>query len=135
MNAFLSVGNVLPLPSEAGCGIASSIGHWETSTPDLGLSTLYAHLSSTRQFCKSLPTFRRNAEIVLADSKVDDVLLDMFRTEFHLKFLWGSRGATVVADERHSKFERVLNVMSEKCETVDDCATALASEVGYGTSV
>lgn len=116
-------------------GIASCIEQWETSTPDLGLTTLHAHLSSTRQFYKSLPIFRRNAEIVLTDSKVDDLLLDMFRTEFHLKFLWGSRGATVPSAERHNKFEQVLNVMSEKCESAADCVSAPASEMNYGTSV
>ncbi|XP_075214377.1 breast cancer anti-estrogen resistance protein 3 homolog isoform X2 [Lycorma delicatula] len=89
---------------------------WETSTSDFGLTTLFSHLETARKFGDSIQTFRRNAEIVLGDSKVDDLLLDMFCTEFHLKFLWGSRGATVSPDERHSKFEQVLTVMSEKCE-------------------
>lgn len=131
----MSAGNILP--SDARNGIGSKIGQWETSTPDLGLSTLHAHLTSTRQFCKSLPTFRRNGEIVLADSKLDDLLLDIFRTEFHLKFLWGSRGATAPSDERHSKFERVLNVMSERCEMANDCVvTPAISEVfAYGTGI
>ncbi len=112
--------------------LSSNIGQWETSTPDLGLSTLYSHLNSTRQFYKSLATFKRNSEIVLADAKVDDLLLDMFRTEFHLKFLWGSRGAIVESAERHSKFEQVLNVMSEKCENMENC---IVQETNFGTSV
>ena len=43
----------------------------------------------------------------------------MFRTEFHLKFLWGSRGSKVNAHERYAKFQQVLDVMSQKCETTD----------------
>lgn len=37
-----------------------------------------------------------------------------YRTEFHIKFLWGSKGAFVTAEERHSKFEQVLGVMADK---------------------
>ena len=101
----------LPLTTLNAC-----ISPWESSTSDFGLGTLWAHLEACRRFGDSLPTFKRNSEIVLGDSKVDDLLLDAFRTEFHLKFLWGSRGATVHAEERHAKFDQVLTVMSEKCE-------------------
>lgn len=31
-----------------------------------------------------------------------------------MKFLWGSKGALVPAEERHAKFEHVLTVMAEK---------------------
>nr|CAD7431702.1 unnamed protein product [Timema monikensis] len=103
------------LTSSSSSVVASSLGPWE-STPDLGLGTLYAHLETARKFGESLQTFRRNAEIVLGEAKVDDLLTDTFRTEFHLKFLWGSRGAGVSPQDRHAKFEQVLSVMSEKCE-------------------
>ncbi|XP_047000876.1 breast cancer anti-estrogen resistance protein 3 homolog [Schistocerca americana] len=90
---------------------------WETSTADLGLGTLLAHMEAARKFAESVPMFRRNAEIALGSAaKQDELLTDMFRTEFHLKFLWGSRGASVAADERRAKFEQVLAVMSDKCE-------------------
>jgi SH2 domain-containing protein 3C len=36
------------------------------------------------------------------------------RTEFHVNFLWGKKGAMVSAEERHAKFEQVLTVMAEK---------------------
>ena len=81
---------------------------WEKKSSDFGLGTLLSHLDTARKFTNSIGTYRRNAEIVLGDSKVDDLLLDMFRTEFHLKFLWGSRGASHLAHERYSKFEQVL---------------------------
>jgi len=47
---------------------------------------------------------------------MDPLVLDLFRTEFQLKFLWGSRGAAVDGAERHAKFDQVLSLMSEKCE-------------------
>ncbi|KAG8335603.1 hypothetical protein J6590_064315 [Homalodisca vitripennis] len=72
------------------------------------------------------------------EEQVDDLLLDMFRTEFHLKFLWGSRGATVSAADRHSKFEQVLTVMSDKCEPPEPPAPTQPSQAyspAIGTSV
>lgn len=117
----------------------SCLTSWETSTSDFGLGTLFSHLEMARKFGESVPTFRRNAEIVLGDSKVDDLLLDAFRTEFHLKFLWGSRGATVSPQDRHSKFEQVLTVMSEKCEPSAEIMTSPQTVSSYspaiGTSV
>lgn len=117
----------------------SCLTSWESSTSDFGLGTLFSHLETARKFGESVPTFRRNAEIVLGDSKVDDLLLDAFRTEFHLKFLWGSRGATVSPQDRHSKFEQVLTVMSQKCEpsaeTVTSPQTVSSYSPAIGTSV
>ncbi|XP_072158817.1 breast cancer anti-estrogen resistance protein 3 homolog isoform X2 [Bemisia tabaci] len=95
--------------------ISTCINSWETSA-DLGLGTFFAHLEFSRKFGSCAASFKRNSEIVLGDSKIDDLLLDMFRTEFYLKFLWGSRGAAASYGDRHSKFEQVLTVMSEKCE-------------------
>lgn len=101
----------------------SYLGSWETSTTDLGLTTVLNHLETARKFANDLTTFRRNAEIVLAGAKHDDLVNDTFRTEFQLKFLWGSRGANVDPFERRAKFEQVLAVMSEKCEPPAIAAT------------
>uniref|UniRef100_A0A1Y1MWI1 SH2 domain-containing protein n=3 Tax=Photinus pyralis TaxID=7054 RepID=A0A1Y1MWI1_PHOPY len=86
----------------------------ESNTQDFGLSTLLAHLECARKFLDSLPTFQRNAEIVLAEARMEDLTLDMFKTEFQMKFLWGSRGAFAPAVDRFAKFEQVLDVMVEK---------------------
>jgi len=107
---------------------------WEVNSTDFGLATMFAHLEATRKFGELLPTFRRNAEIVLQDAKLDDLLLDMFRTEFHLRFLWGSRGAAVHAAERHLKFEQVLSVMSEKCEPSLTTAAPLVANLPQSVS-
>ncbi|CAB3361083.1 Hypothetical predicted protein [Cloeon dipterum] len=88
---------------------------WENSN-DQGIQTLFDHLLVARKFSDNEANYRRNAEIVLTDAKTDDLLMDAFRTEFHLKFLWGSRGAGVAAAHRHAKFLQVVTAMSEKCE-------------------
>lgn len=50
----------------------------------------------------------------------------LFRTEFHIKFLWGSKGATATADDRHSKLEKVLALMADKFCSADNGSTATA---------
>lgn len=40
--------------------------------------------------------------------------LNFSRTEFHIKFLWGCKGAFVSPEERHTKFEQVLGMMADK---------------------
>lgn len=37
-----------------------------------------------------------------------------FRTEFQMKFLWGSKGSIAPATERHTKLEQILTLMAEK---------------------
>lgn len=100
----------------------SCLGLWESSTQDFGLSTLLTHLQAARKYVDMQHMYQRNAEIVSGEARMDELTLDMFKTEFHLKFLWGSKGACARAPERHAKFEQVLTVMAEKycnvkCET------------------
>lgn len=52
-------------------------------------------------------------------------LLEIFSTEFHLRFLWGSKGATVESAERYRKFEQLLTLMAERC-------SGEFSEIGAG---
>ncbi|CAN7992556.1 unnamed protein product [Ixodes pacificus] len=89
---------------------------WEQSTADYGLLLLVSHLEQGRSLAQQLPTLRRNGQIVLEGIKTDDIALDVFRTELHLLFLWGAKGAAVAAAERHSKLGQVLGVMSVRCE-------------------
>ncbi|XP_017878670.1 breast cancer anti-estrogen resistance protein 3 isoform X2 [Ceratina calcarata] len=96
---------------------AAVLSPWENSAPDCGLTIVWSHLESARKMSENLPLFRRNAEIVLEGSRSDELLSDAFRTEFHIKFLWGSRGATVAPEERHLKFTQVLDAMFDKCSS------------------
>lgn len=93
----------------------------ESNAQDFGLSILLAHLECARKFLDSLPMFQRNAEIVLGEARMEDLTLDMFKTEFQMKFLWGTRGAFAMAVDRFIKFEQVLDVMAEKyCNNIPE---------------
>lgn len=95
----------------------SSILQWESTASDYGMQMLFSHLQEARAITQNLTLYRRNAEHILPDSNTfDDLTLDMFRTEFHLKFLWGSKGAVADSEERHAKFQQVLSTLSERCE-------------------
>ncbi|XP_055684873.1 SH2 domain-containing protein 3C isoform X2 [Lutzomyia longipalpis] len=100
--------------------ISACIAPWESSASDFGLSIFSSHLDAGRNFATNLPTYRRNAQMILQDSSIrlDELLEDAFRTEFHMKFLWGSKGALTPAKDRHAKLEQILTLMSEKyCST------------------
>lgn len=69
-----------------------------------------------RSWSLNLPLYLRNSRNALENVQMDALLLDMFRTEFHVKFLWGCRGANAQSDQRYEKFEQVLTAFSERCE-------------------
>lgn len=99
----------------------SCLNIWEINTQDFGLGTLLAHLESARKFLDSLSIFQRNAEIVLGEARMEDLTLDMFKTEFQIKFLWGSRGAFATPVDRYNKFEQLLDVVADKyCNSISE---------------
>lgn len=107
-------------PTEQTSLSSTCLGVWENNTQDFGLGTLLAHLEASRKSLSLGATYQRNAEIVLGEARMEELTLDMFRTEFILKFLWGSRGANANSGERHAKFEQILSVMSDKYCSVDE---------------
>ncbi|XP_061739809.1 breast cancer anti-estrogen resistance protein 3 isoform X2 [Nerophis ophidion] len=46
----------------------------------------------------------------------DEDLLEVFKTDFQLRLLWGSRGASVNQSDRYSKFSLILTALSRKLE-------------------
>ncbi|KAH8263510.1 hypothetical protein KR044_010043 [Drosophila immigrans] len=92
------------------------IAPWESKADDFGMGINFQHLDASRGFLKNLDLFRKNAKIILeeASPRLDELLADAFRTEFHVKFLWGSSGATAKAEDRHGKLEKVLTLMADK---------------------
>lgn len=58
---------------------AICVNQWEMNTADFGLSIVYAHLESLRNFINNLPMYRRNAQAVLTDNRIDELLEDSFR--------------------------------------------------------
>ncbi|KAM7353647.1 breast cancer anti-estrogen resistance protein 3 homolog isoform 2-T3 [Cochliomyia hominivorax] len=104
------------------------ITSWESKADDFGMYINYAHLDSSRNFLNNLKLYRKNSKMILEESisRLDELLSDAFRTEFHIKFLWGSKGATATADDRHSKLEKVLALMADKFCSADNGSTATA---------
>lgn len=43
-------------------------------------------------------------------------VLEIFRTEFQMRLLWGSRGSEGSQSERYEKFNKVLTALSHKLE-------------------
>lgn len=46
----------------------------------------------------------------------DEELSEIFKTEFQMRLLWGSKGAQVNQSERYEKFNRILTALSRKLE-------------------
>ncbi|KAJ3599727.1 hypothetical protein NHX12_033683 [Muraenolepis orangiensis] len=69
---------------------------WETS--DQGCDIMLRHLEAARGF------------------QCDEDLLEVFKTDFQQRLLWGSRGATVNQSDRYSKFTLILTALSRKLE-------------------
>ncbi|KAF2902259.1 hypothetical protein ILUMI_03922 [Ignelater luminosus] len=109
------------VPNDHHALTSACLNIWETNTQDFGLSTLLSHLEAARKFLDSLATFQRNAEIVLGEARMEDLTLEMFKTEFQMKFLWGSRGAFAAATDRYIKFEQLLDVVADKyCNNIPE---------------
>ena len=78
---------------------------------------LHTHLEQGRIFNQNCDLFKTNAELIMGDSmQLEELTMDMFRTEFHLKFLFGSRAANADSHERMTKFQKVMQTLSLFCE-------------------
>lgn len=53
-------------------------------------------------------------EYIYINLKLFPLDLKIYRTEFQMKFLWGSKGSLAPAFERHTKLEQILSLMAEK---------------------
>lgn len=87
---------------------------WETS--DHGCDIMLCHLEAAREMAQNSEKYTTNALKVLQGFEVDKDLLEVFKTDFQLRLLWGSRGATVNQADRYSKFNLILTALSRKLE-------------------
>lgn len=87
---------------------------WETS--DHGCDIMLSHLEAAREMAQNSESYTTNALKVLQGFEVDKDLLEVFKTDFQLRLLWGSRGATVNQADRYSKFNLILTALSRKLE-------------------
>uniref|UniRef100_A0A665TGK3 Breast cancer anti-estrogen resistance protein 3 homolog n=1 Tax=Echeneis naucrates TaxID=173247 RepID=A0A665TGK3_ECHNA len=87
---------------------------WETS--DQGCDIMLRHLEAARDVAHNAQSYTANAQKILQGFEVDEDLLEVFRTDFQLRLLWGSRGASVNQSDRYSKFNLILTALSRKLE-------------------
>ncbi|KAG9350877.1 hypothetical protein JZ751_024766 [Albula glossodonta] len=87
---------------------------WENN--DQGCEIMLRHLEAARAVAHNAGAYSANAERVLQDFQPDEDMLEIFKTDFQLRLLWGSRGATVNQTERYEKFKLILTALSRKLE-------------------
>ncbi|KAF9411274.1 hypothetical protein HW555_009888 [Spodoptera exigua] len=78
-----------------------------------------AHLDAARHFPNQIDMFKRNARTVVQEMSslgpvLDPTLLELFRTEFHINFLWGERGALTTPNQRFARLTDILTAMANK---------------------
>ncbi|XP_017294910.1 breast cancer anti-estrogen resistance protein 3 isoform X2 [Kryptolebias marmoratus] len=87
---------------------------WESS--DQGCDIMLRHLEAARDVANNAQSFTANAHQILQGFQCDEDLLEVFKTDFQLRLLWGSRGATVNQSDRFNKFSLILTALSRKLE-------------------
>uniref|UniRef100_A0A7N8XBG9 Breast cancer anti-estrogen resistance protein 3-like n=1 Tax=Mastacembelus armatus TaxID=205130 RepID=A0A7N8XBG9_9TELE len=96
---------------------------WETS--DQGCDIMLRHLGAARDVARNTQTYTNNAQKILQGFQCDNDLLEVFKTDFHLRLLWGSRGASVNQSDRYSKFNLILTALSRKLEPTPKTQTLI----------
>ena len=86
---------------------------------------MLSHLDVARIIASQFGLYRITGGSVLCDLKENSELLDMFRTEFHMRLLWGMKGCGVNRKDRYNKFEQLLVILSNRAEPPDDDGTAV----------
>ncbi|XP_077450854.1 breast cancer anti-estrogen resistance protein 3 isoform X2 [Stigmatopora argus] len=87
---------------------------WETS--DQGCDIMLRHLEAARHVAHNAQCYTDNAERTMNGFQCDEDLLEVFKTDFQIRLLWGSRGASVNQSDRFSKFNLILTALSRKLE-------------------
>eukprot|EP00057_Strongylocentrotus_purpuratus_P010046 XP_011664520.1 PREDICTED: breast cancer anti-estrogen resistance protein 3 isoform X1 [Strongylocentrotus purpuratus] len=89
---------------------------WEETAPSYGLDIMLGHLQNAHMLAQQTNLYRINAHAKLAKHPPEEDLLDAFKTELHLRLLWGSKATTDNATERYRLLEQVLSIMAQKIE-------------------
>lgn len=89
------------------------------NTLDFDFTSTAAHLDAARYFPDQVEMFKRNARTVVQEMSslgptLDPMLLELFKTEFHINFLWGERGALTTPNQRFARLTDILTTMASK---------------------
>ncbi|NXF94013.1 BCAR3 protein, partial [Eubucco bourcierii] len=87
---------------------------WESS--DQSCEIMLKHLATARQIAQNADMYSLTAERVLEGFQPDEEMSEIFKTEFQMRLLWGSKGAQVNQNERYEKFSQILTALSRKLE-------------------
>lgn len=89
------------------------------NTLDFDFNATAAHLEGARHFPEQVDMFKRNARTVVQEMSslgpiLDPKLLELFKTEFHINFMWGERGALTTPNQRFVRLTDILTNMANK---------------------
>ncbi|NXC50987.1 BCAR3 protein, partial [Penelope pileata] len=87
---------------------------WESS--DQSCEIMLKHLTTARQIAQNAETYSVTAQRMLEGFQPDEEMSEIFKTEFQMRLLWGSKGAQVNQNERYEKFSQILTALSRKLE-------------------
>ncbi|XP_060088222.1 breast cancer anti-estrogen resistance protein 3 isoform X1 [Heteronotia binoei] len=87
---------------------------WENT--DQSCEIMLKHLATARSIAQNADLNSTNAERILHGFQPDDEMSEIFKTEFQMRLLWGSKGAQVNQSERYEKFNQILTALSRKLE-------------------
>ncbi|XP_071339967.1 SH2 domain containing 3Cb isoform X4 [Trachinotus anak] len=111
-----TIPHVLPLLSllEKSVAVGEGTEPWETV--EVGVDVVMFHLGAARTIAQLGGIYRSNAESKLQGFQEQAEVLELFLTDFQMRLLWGSRGATENQALRYAKFDQVLTALSNKLE-------------------
>ncbi|NXJ61242.1 BCAR3 protein, partial [Rostratula benghalensis] len=87
---------------------------WEST--DQSCEIMLKHLATARQIAQEAEMYSLTAERLLEGFQPDEEMSEIFKTEFQMRLLWGSKGAEVNQNERYEKFSQILTALSRKLE-------------------
>nr|XP_060629959.1 breast cancer anti-estrogen resistance protein 3 isoform X1 [Anolis sagrei ordinatus] len=87
---------------------------WENT--DQSCEIMLKHLATARLIAQNASLYSTNAERILTGFQPDNEMNEIFKTEFQMRLLWGSKGAQVNQSERYEKFNQILTALSRKLE-------------------
>ncbi|XP_063084108.1 SH2 domain-containing protein 3C isoform X2 [Cavia porcellus] len=108
--------HVLPLITLLECDAAPAEGPEPWGSTEHGVEVVLAHLEAARTVAHHGGLYHTNAEVKLQGFQARPELLEVFSTEFQMRLLWGSQGASSSQARRYEKFGKVLTALSHKLE-------------------
>ncbi|KAG8436746.1 hypothetical protein GDO86_007726 [Hymenochirus boettgeri] len=87
---------------------------WENN--DRSCEIMFNHLERARQIAQNAAIYKKNIERILEGFKPDEKMSEIFKTEFQMRLLWGSKGVLVKQSDRYYKFGQILTALSRKLE-------------------